>query len=378
MPRAKSTKPSTKLDAKIQDKLSELNCQFQKYEREYEGNTIYRVHYVCHCGTEASVLDNGITKKAWSGCKDCHEKDRLADRDSKYRSILEAKGHKLETLTGDTITYTCKCGNLAKTNARNVKKLISCIKCSNKVRGNFKGFDYAKEAFWKEGIELQEQEYTGNKTKLSYTCPLCEKEAHVSLSELRRGRRCEHCAKDRAAETNLKKYGARNPFQSEVCKAKMVETCMAKHGVRHHFHVPEILKKQRASMGKMKTYTFPSGRQEEHQGWENRHIDRLLQEGMDESNIIVGDDKVAACMPPVLYYRPDGSEHRYYPDIFLKATQTVIEVKCDWTLNVVDDASDNPLKFKATQELGYDLEVHVYDHKGLVCTKLYPAKQQSP
>lgn len=65
----------------------------------------------------------------------------------------------------------------------------------------------------------------------------------MSLSEFRRGRRCEHCSKQRASKTNLEKYGVENVFQSEEIKQRIKDTNLEKHGVDHHMKVKEILQK---------------------------------------------------------------------------------------------------------------------------------------
>ena len=143
------------------------------------------------------------------------------------------------------VKYTCSCKNIAETDSSNIRKKGwgGCAKCSNHRRGNIKDYEYCRK-IWKEGGEiLPEQNYTGNKDKMFYTCSNCNKEAHVSLSEFKRGRRCEQCRRERAEVTNTEIYGAPNPFQSEEIKEKIKETKIAKYGVDHHMKVPEILQK---------------------------------------------------------------------------------------------------------------------------------------
>lgn len=50
----------------------------------------------------------------------------------------------------------------------------------------------------------------------------------MSLSEFRRGRRCEHCSKQRASKTNLEKYSVENVFQSEEIKQHIKDTNLKK------------------------------------------------------------------------------------------------------------------------------------------------------
>lgn len=94
-------------------------------------------------------------------------------------------------------------------------------KCSNQRRGNMNNYETARKVFEEGGEILPKQEYKGNKVKLFYTCSNCQEEAHISLSEFRRGRRCEKCTKSRAKRTNIEKYGVENVFQSKKIKEKI-------------------------------------------------------------------------------------------------------------------------------------------------------------
>lgn len=69
------------------------------------------------------------------------------------------------------------------------KNLGGCAKCSNQRRGNMNNYETARKVFEEGGEILPKQEYKGNKVKLFYTCSNCQEEAHISLSEFRRGKR---------------------------------------------------------------------------------------------------------------------------------------------------------------------------------------------
>ena len=146
---------------------------------------------------------------------------------------------------GRKVRYRCWCGNETESYTSNVNKPTwgGCAKCSNQRRGNKNDYEFARKV-WEEGGEvLPKQEYKGNKDKLYYTCSNCGEEAHISLNEFRRGRRCENCAKSRAKETNLERYGVENVFQSEEIKQRIKDSNMEKYGADHHMKVPEILQK---------------------------------------------------------------------------------------------------------------------------------------
>jgi len=146
---------------------------------------------------------------------------------------------------GRRVKYTCSCKNIAETDSSNIRRKGwgGCAKCSNQRRGNIQDYEYCRKIWKAYGETLPEQKYTGNKDKMFYTCSNCNKEAHVSLSEFKRGRRCEQCRRERAQDTNTEIYGAPNSFQSEEIKEKIKESKIAKYGVDHHMKVPEILQK---------------------------------------------------------------------------------------------------------------------------------------
>ena len=146
---------------------------------------------------------------------------------------------------GRKVRYRCSCGNETESHTSNVNKPTweGCATCSNQRRGNKNDYEFARKVWEKGGEVLPKQEYKGNKVKMHYTCSNCGEEAHISLNEFRRGRRCENCAKSRAKETNLERYGVENVFQSEEIKQRIKDSNMEKYGVDHHMKVPEILQK---------------------------------------------------------------------------------------------------------------------------------------
>lgn len=236
--------PGPKIKQETYDKfiklLANAECQFLRFEKTH-------VYYICHCGKETKHLKQGVERPNFRGCKDCTGTRRAsqATRIKVTQALQKQNGLLIRIGKGRKVVYQCSCGEEATSKVQNILKESwkGCIKCANEKRGSKNTIEEVIEIFKEGGEILPIQEYKGNKVKLKYTCSFCGKEAHVSLSEFRRGRRCEHCCKDRAKITNLKKYGAENPFQSTVCKEKMKETCVKKYGVSHHRQLKEIQEK---------------------------------------------------------------------------------------------------------------------------------------
>lgn len=62
----------------------------------------------------------------------------------------------------------------------------------------------------------------------------------MAYFDIKRGRRC---APNRRFKTNLERYGASNPFASEIIKKRIKETCLEKYGVTHHMKLQSIRNK---------------------------------------------------------------------------------------------------------------------------------------
>lgn len=315
---------------------------------------------------------------------------------------------------GRIVKYRCSCGNESQTYTNNIRETWKgCIKCLNTKRNNKNDYEFARKLWEENGEILPKQEYKDNKTKLYYNCSNCKKQAHMSLSEFRRGRRCEHCSKQRASKTNLEKYGVENVFQSEEIKQRIKDTNLEKHGVDHHMKVKEILQKtmdtnmkkygiefsfhSKESFEKsretcldkygvehplqyeeffnkmvmsgysLKEYIFPSGRKEYCQGYEPRCFDYLLSIGYEEDDIEVGYKNRES----IWYSDPnsEGKMRRYYPDGFIKSENAVIEVKSTWTYE--KDLEKNRLKFNSVVESGMNVNVYIFNKDKLVRTEQY-------
>ena len=107
-----------------------------------------------------------------------------------------------------------------------------------------------------------------------------------------------------------------------------------------------------------KEYTFPSGRIDFIQGFENIALDKLIiHEKIDESDIITGCKNV-----PVIWYEDNyGKKHRHYVDIFIPSQNRCIEVKSEWTFKLQEDVVFP--KQEAAKQLGYNYEIWVYNSK---------------
>ena len=181
-------------------------------------------------------------------------------------------------------------------------------------------------------------------------------------------------------ETNIIKYGCENPFQANECKEKSKETCMDKYGCEYasqstefkekirntnieRYGVPnvsqnpEIIDKQFKRACKLKDYIYPCGKVIQVQGYEPFALDDLLAQGYSSFDIITERKEV-----PEIWYEKDGTQRRYFCDIYIPTENRIIEVKSDYTYQ--HSSGNVEEKAKASVACGYGYEVWVYSRNG--------------
>jgi RNA recognition motif-containing protein len=100
---------------------------------------------------------------------------------------------------------------------------------------------------------------------------------------------------------------------------------------------------------KYKEYIMPSGKIVKVQGYENKALDILIQK-YTEDDIIVELKEINKIFK--FRYLLNNKEHRYFPDFYIKSTNTIIEVKCEWTYNI--DKEKNELKKQCCLDNGFN------------------------
>lgn len=104
-----------------------------------------------------------------------------------------------------------------------------------------------------------------------------------------------------------------------------------------------------------KRFIFPSGKSVVYQGYENIALDELLKLYKEED--IENDRRYI----PNVKYKLNSKQHYYYPDIYIKSENLIVEVKSTWTYK--KDLIKNINKALATRKAGYNFEFWIYDNK---------------
>lgn len=200
---------------------------------------------------------------------------------------------------------------------------------------------------------------------------------------------CEACSLKKKAEkckeTCMEKYGVSNagkvpeviekikgiwdtkfgghPKKTKEVQEKWKATCLEKYG-GHPNQNKEVQVKSEATSFHYKEYMMPSGIIVKYQGYENLALDELVQE-YEEEDICCGRLNI-----PTIDYYINQTKHVYFPDIYIKSENKIIEVKSEWTITLKRGNVEE--KALATIKAGYRYEIWVYnDKKVKVETKVY-------
>jgi hypothetical protein len=146
----------------------------------------------------------------------------------------------------------------------------------------------------------------------------------------------------------------------QECKLKKYEkTCINRYGVRNTSQDPVIFDKIFKNSHLRKQYKFPSGKIINIQGYEGKAIDDLLKE-LNEDDLYFGKDI------PTINYLDKFKKHTYYPDMFIKKLNVIVEVKSDYTY--LREIDKNHLKF--TQVINKDYRILFFEVKTAYPTPL--------
>lgn len=155
--------------------------------------------------------------------------------------------------------------------------------------------------------------------------------------------------------TNFEYYGLSNP---ETLK-KYKETMFERYGYENVLQNEELFNKITKSSYKYKQYILPSGKTIMIQGYEDYVLDDLLKT-YNENDIITSVKEINKYIGPIYYY-DKNIKRRYYPDIYIKSENKIIEVKSDYTYD--KDLLKNKSKQNRCIELGFDFDFIIVDKK---------------
>ena len=218
-------------------------------------------------------------------CYECNRGLMNGDKFEEYKKqVYDSSRHVL--VSYDTKTreakYICgRCGNRTSTCLTNLlKSMGGCGKCETVPYRNT--YNEVKQICDEQKIKLQWTEpeykttYQNNKQLIPFTC-ICGRSHSACLADIKSGKKCQDCKKEKYKSTCIEKYGCENAFQNPEIKKKIKDTFREKYGVDHPLQNPQIFYKNRKSMYGKKEFVFPSGRKEIVMGYEPLTLNFLLK-----------------------------------------------------------------------------------------------------
>ena len=153
-------------------------------------------------------------------------------------------------------------------------------------------------------------------------------------------------------QTNVKKRGTAYTWQSKEVKEKCKETMIMRYEVDCFLKIPNIRKKAISQLiknnqnkygvdhisqsdkfpdkqFKRKKFIFPSGKAVLIQGYEDLALTELLT--IYNENDIYVQSSISEIIDKIWWTDSKDIKHRYFPDIFIKSCNKIIEVKSEWT-----------------------------------------------
>ena len=131
--------------------------------------------------------------------------------------------------------------------------------------------------------------------------------------------------------TNMEKYGVEYYSSTNDWYDKCVKTALEKYGKEWVSKVDSINVKQQSGGYSYYDFEFPSGKVVRVQGYEPKVLTKLVVD-YSEDDIIVGVQNIIDEIG-FFHYEYENETHRYYPDIYIKSENRVIEVKSTYTFN---------------------------------------------
>ncbi len=249
-----------------------------------------------------------------------------------------------------------KCQQLNTASKYGVENLFQSEQIKNRIKQTWKnkyGVNHPnKSDIQKHKIKSTKKERYGDETynnvnKSQKTC--LEKYGVTNPNKLKEIR-------DKIKKTSIEKYGVESFTQTKEYKEKTIKTNLKKYGVENPNQSPEFQSNLQKKSYKFKSYILPSGKEIKVQGYEPFAL-KLLLKSHNENDIVVDRLEI-----PKFWYTINGKRKIYYPDLFVKSTNTIIETKSDWT-NKLHPIVDE-LKKQSVLNSGYSFKKMVFNRKG--------------
>lgn len=159
--------------------------------------------------------------------------------------------------------------------------------------------------------------------------------------------------------------------KNNAINEKRSNTNLERYGVSNNLMNHDLQSKIGTGNATPKQYVMPSGNLFTVRGHEPIALDELMKT-YKEDDILIQDETLAIInRPPIIKFTTKNGRNRtYYPDIYIKSENKLIEVKSEWWFcgnwqsRYKDRLEINIAKMIASVENGYNYEVWLYDGHG--------------
>ncbi len=373
-------------------------------------NTHDSLDYKCKCGEFSKTSVNNMRRNV-VGCDNCAKLARkkpwcvIENYFEKSGCTLLTQEHQYVN-NRNLLEYICFCGNeSAETCWHDFVRGQRCIECAPARRAETCMRKYGVDNSAKAESSKLKQKETWLKTlgvEHNMKNKACKENAkqtnmtnhggvhNLALVSTRKLATEAHMVKhgympglspiirEKMCETNKIRYGADYYLKSDACKKYFMTTygnqyfvstiafeteMVLRYGVKHALQNSELFSKMLKSSFATKSYTLPSGNMVELQGYEIFGLNDLLNSNIKEDDIFAGLDDKNKRPPMIKYVRENGKSAVYYPDLYIKTQNKIVEIKSSYTY--FKDEKNNLLKFKACYDAGYAVEMWAYNEKGM-------------
>ncbi len=330
----------------LNNKIKEDNATLiGDYSGKLTRNNI--ISYKCSCDKECNKnFYTAINETGGFKCPDCvHIKRYGKIKKQKIKLTKEESENKRKAT--NLVKYGTEYGFQSTIVKQKIKE--TCLKKygveyslqSNEVKNKGKETCLKKYGteFSSQSEIIKQKAKTTNLEKYGYECVL-------KVAEI----------KQKIKETCLKKYGVEHPMYINETKEKIKRTSLERYGVEYPTQLVEIQEKAIHTAKSYKNYTTPSGKIIKVQGFEPYALDELYK--LYSEDDIITDRKLV----PKIEYIDNSTKKFYFPDIYIKSINKIIEVKSNWTYKTNEKKCI--LKGKACIDKAYIFELWIYDKLG--------------
>lgn len=157
-----------------------------------------------------------------------------------------------------------------------------------------------------------------------------------------------------------KRFGVKCAFELNSVKEKSKQSYKEKTGFDYNMENPEVIEKILESTHKYKIYIL-NNKEYKIQGYEPQCLDYLINiEKIDQKDIIL---KSKEGKPTIKYLKSlNNKMSSYFPDIYIKSQNRIVEVKSIWTYNYNKKTNDE--KLQACKDSGYNANIYIMNKSG--------------